>query len=132
MVSVTDAELVMLVAHGSALAALGDVVGCAGNVCRVSWCPIALLAPRFEVGVIDENRKSPALVARKTVHLLFAVVGLSVRTGHQVWTRLVAVALAVIVLDLGSLLLGPESRRAELLAECAVLRLVRAGLGGLS
>ena len=43
MVSVTDAELVMLVAHGSALAALGDVVGCAGIVCRVSWCPIALL-----------------------------------------------------------------------------------------
>ena len=34
--TVTDAELVMLVAHGSALAALGDVVGCAGNVCRVS------------------------------------------------------------------------------------------------
>ena len=43
VVSVTDAELVMLVAHGSALAALGDVVGCAGIVCRVSWCPIALL-----------------------------------------------------------------------------------------
>ena len=43
MISVTDAELVMLVAHGGALAALGDVAGCAGNVCRVSWCPIALL-----------------------------------------------------------------------------------------
>ena len=56
--TVADAELVMLVAHGSALAALGDEVGCAGNVCRVSWCPIALLAPRFEVEVIDENRKA--------------------------------------------------------------------------
>ena len=44
MVSVTDAELVMLVAHVGALAALGDVAGCAGNVCRVSWCPIALLS----------------------------------------------------------------------------------------